>query len=62
MGNSFRQTVAGIFSNASVIPDMMLEGHIANTLARAEILLDSGTRYYVLQWSYPNGRFGGDTR
>ena len=37
MGNSFRQTVAGIFSNASMTPDTMLEGHIANTLARAEV-------------------------
>jgi len=37
MGNSFRQTVAGIFSNTSMTPDTMLEGHIAHTLSRAAV-------------------------
>jgi hypothetical protein len=52
MGNSFRQTVAGIFSNTSMTPDTMLEGHIANTLARAEasecdyLIAAQDTTYY----------------
>jgi Transposase DDE domain len=35
MGNSFRQTVAGIFSNTKMGPSIMLEGHLSNTLQRA---------------------------
>jgi hypothetical protein len=35
MGNSFRQTVAGIFSNPKMNTAAMLEGHLSNTLQRA---------------------------
>lgn len=52
MGNSFRQTIAGIFSAPKMTPNIMLEGHIANTLARAKsspdeyLIAAQDTTYY----------------
>ena len=52
MGNSFRQTVAGIFSNKKMKPDTMLEGHLASTLGRGEassgayLIAAQDTTYY----------------
>lgn len=37
MGNSFRQTIASIFSRAEMTSEIMLEGHLVNTLERAEL-------------------------
>ena len=44
MGNSFRQTVAGIFSNPKMSSTHMLEGHLYNTLGRVE---SSSSKYLI---------------
>ncbi|KPQ33229.1 MAG: hypothetical protein HLUCCO16_18710 [Phormidium sp. OSCR] len=36
MGNSFRQTVANLFSHQKMNKDVMLSGHIQNTKERAK--------------------------
>ena len=36
MGNSFRQTVAGIFAHQEMNSSVMLSGHIKATMGRAE--------------------------
>lgn len=52
MGDSFRQTMAGIFSAPKMTPNIMLEGHIANTIARANsspdeyLIAAQDTTYY----------------
>jgi hypothetical protein len=52
MGKSFRQTVAGIFSNPAMTTALLLEGHLASTLARAAsssgnyLLVAQATTYY----------------
>ncbi len=52
MGTSFRQTVAGIFSNPQMTTALMLEGHLASTLARAAsssgnyLIVAQDTTYY----------------
>ena len=52
MGESFRQTVAGIFSNPAMTTELMLEGHLASTLARAAsssgnyLIVAQDTTYY----------------
>jgi hypothetical protein len=52
MGNSFRQTVAGIFSDKRMKPPVMLEGHIKSTKERIRqsegeyILVAQDTTYY----------------
>ena len=52
LGNSFRQTVAGIFSDRRMKPSVMLEGHIISTKARISqsegeyILVAQDTTYY----------------
>lgn len=52
MGNSFRQTVAGLFSRDEMKPSTMLSGHVAATRARAQasdseyLIAAQDTTYY----------------
>jgi hypothetical protein len=52
MGNSFRQTVASIFSNPKMSPTIMQEGHLTNTRLRAQassgdyLIAAQDTTYY----------------
>lgn len=52
MGNSFRQTIAGIFSNPKMSTQIMLEGHISNTIQRVQassgsyLITAQDTTYY----------------
>lgn len=52
MGNSFRQTVAGIFAHPEMNQEIMLSGHIQATMERAEatvgeyVIAAQDTTYY----------------
>jgi len=52
MGNSFRQTVAGIFARQEMDSNQMLSGHLQSTLSRVEaseseyIIAAQDTTYY----------------
>lgn len=52
MGNSFRQTIAGLFAHKQMTPTRMMEGHLAATITRAKaadgafLLALQDTTYY----------------
>jgi len=52
LGNGFRQTIAAIFARKEMKPEIMLSGHIEETLARASncggeyVIAAQDTTYY----------------
>ena len=64
MGNSLRQTVAGIFSHSKMNEELMLSGHIQATVERAKatdgeyLIAAQDTTYYNYSGQKPMSGLG----